>query len=75
MTKLRPSETIALPVEGFALLIKSAAQGMINNLDGPVSKVDPKFLHRQVDLLDELCGKFENLHNKEQEERIDVHSS
>ena len=63
--KMNRTETVALPAEAFALLIKSAAQAVINELDRPASEVRATFLHEQVGMLDELVGKFEILHRSD----------
>lgn len=63
----KPVETIALPAEGFALLIKAAATSIINNLALSTAEVNITFLHQQVGLLDELVSKLEILHNKRAE--------
>lgn len=67
MTKA--TETIALPAEGFALLIRAAAQAIIEQIDGPASQVDTAFLSRQVGLIGELISKFTSLHQKENMDR------
>jgi hypothetical protein len=66
MTKA--TETIELPAEGFALLIISAAQAIINHLQQtPAENINVIFLHDRVGALDELLGKFEILHRKEKD--------
>ena len=66
------TETIDLPIEAFSILIRSVAQGIINELDRKTAtdfgrETRPQFLHEQVGRLNELVGKFEILHNKETE--------
>lgn len=63
------TETMALPVEGFAILIKSAAMAIVNEMNKAAEDIQPSFLHGQVGTLDELVGKFEILHRKEQESK------
>lgn len=67
MTSSKATETIALPAEGFAILITAAATAIVNNLALSVSEVNITFLHQQVGLLDELVSKLEILHNKRAE--------
>lgn len=62
----KATESVDLPTEGFALLIRSAAQAIINHINLPAKEVQPAFLHEQVGTLDTLVSKFENLHHKEQ---------
>ena len=63
----KATESIELSVEAFAILIKSAAQAIINELEKSASKVDAAFLHERVGMLDELVSKFEILHHREQD--------
>lgn len=65
---MKPRESVDLPVEAFALLLKAAATAIVNHLNGPASQVDLGFLHGQVEELNTLLGKFEILHRAEQGE-------
>ena len=58
MTNGSPKQTIALPAEGFAVLIRSAAQAIVDEMGRPASAVRAKWLHDQIGVLDELVGKF-----------------